>query len=137
MSSTYTAGKAKHLILKGELLSGSEVTGSLNLRGTQITALPDNLTVHCSLDLSGCEQIKCPSPWWTEFSETTKRRCIAVSDYALIQTETGKFIAGCRGPWTKQRALKHWGDRPDARAKTFVAAINAASEHATDIKEQG
>jgi hypothetical protein len=65
--------------------------------------------------------------WWKQGGEETARRCIAVSDYALIQTETGQYTAGCRGPWSQSEALEHWGaaNRKDARAKAFVAAIKA------------
>ena len=51
----YTPDKAKRLILSGKATSPMEVTGSLYLRGTQITTLPDNLTVGGWLDLSGTQ----------------------------------------------------------------------------------
>ena len=49
----YAPDKAKRLIVSGKATSPMEVTGSLVLSGTQITTLPDNLTVTGSLDLSG------------------------------------------------------------------------------------
>ena len=106
----YTAARAKRMILdKKEFPADAEVTGDLYLSGC---------------DLSGVTN------WFTLNGEATRRRCIAVSDYALIQTDTGQYSAGCRGPWTKAQALEHWGrsGRKDARAKAFVAAIEAHHE---------
>ena len=124
------------------------VTGSLDLSGTQITALPDNLTVTGSLYLRGCDlsgvtlpatitgsldlsgaKNPNPSQWWTENGEVTRRRCLAIcpdNGYALTQTDTDRFSAGCRKNLTRAQALKHWS-RTDARAVLFAAAINAHS----------
>ncbi len=143
----YTPEKAERLILSGKAtgpinvtgslyLSGTQITalpdnltvgGSLYLSGTQITALPDNLTVGGSLDLRGLTSLSVPTPWWREKGETTRRRCISIdpSDgYALAQTDTDRFFAGCRKNLTRAHALKHWG-RTDARAVLFTAAIKA------------
>ena len=38
--------------------------------------------------------------------------------------EKDLFVAGCRGPFTRAKALKHW-DRDDERAKIFTKAIEA------------
>ena len=48
-----TAGKAKQLIIAGKAPEGMTIGGSLDLRGTGITALPEGLTVGGWLDLSG------------------------------------------------------------------------------------
>ena len=47
-----TAGKAKQLIIAGKAPEGMTIGGSLDLRGTGITALPEGLTVGGWLDLS-------------------------------------------------------------------------------------
>ena len=46
----YFGDEAEKLILQGKEVT--EVIGDLYLSGTQITALPDNLTVHGTLDLT-------------------------------------------------------------------------------------
>ena len=38
--------------------------------------------------------------------------------------EKDLFLAGCQGPFTRAKALKHW-DRVDERAKLFTKAIEA------------
>ena len=97
--------------------------------GTQITALPDNLTVGGWLDLRGMSKLQTPTPWYSENCEATKRRCIASDpQYALIEFDTGKFVAGCRGPWTREQCLAHWGKRSDARAVLFTAALERLAE---------
>ncbi len=104
---TYTAKKAERLIRSKKAEGEYHVTGSLDLRGCRN---PD------------------PSQWWTENGEATRRRCIAVcpdDDYALVQTDTDHFSAGCRNNLTRERALAHW-NRSDARAKLFTAAIKGA-----------
>ena len=46
-------------------------------------------------------------------------------EYVLLHdTEKDLFVAGCRGPFTRAKALKHW-DRDDERAKIFTKAIEA------------
>lgn len=45
------------------------------------------------------------------------------TEYDLFRTEAGLYAAGCRGPWTADEALQHWGKRQDARAVLFTAAI--------------
>ena len=105
---TYTPARAKRLILDGKAKEPMLVTGSLDLRGTQITALP--------------------TPWWTGRGEATRRRCLAVCQaegYALVQSDTDRFSAGCRNNLTRAQALAHW-NRTDARAKLFTAAIEGA-----------
>ena len=174
MTTTYTAARATRLFLDGKLPADAEVTGDLDLRGTSITALPDNLTVGGGLYLSGTSitalpdnltvggglylrgtsitalpdnltvgggldlsgtSITVPTAWISKPGEATRHRAIAVDpEYTLMQTDTGQYTAGCRGPWTKAQALEHWGrsGRTDARAKAFVAAIEAhhVVEHA-------
>lgn len=44
-------------------------------------------------------------------------------EYTLWVTQVGLYLAGCRGPWTADKALEHWGSRGDARAVLFIAAI--------------
>ena len=104
------------------------VGGWIDLSGTQITALPDNLTVGGSLDLRGTQITALPTPWWTGRGEATRRRCLAVCQaegYALVQSDTDRFSAGCRNNLTRAQALAHW-NRTDARAKLFTAAIEGA-----------
>jgi len=185
-SKTYTAARARHLILNRELPADAEVTGDLDLSGCDLSGVTLPTTIGGGLDLRGCDLSGVTLPttiggwldlrgcdlsgvtlpttiggglylsgcdlsgvtlpttiggwldlrgcdlsgvtnWFTINGEATRRRCIAVSDYALIQTETGQYSAGCRGPWTKKQALEHWDRtcRKDARAKAFVAAIEA------------
>jgi len=118
------------LYLRGCDLSGvtlpTTVSGSLDLRGCDLSGVTLPTTVGGWLDLRGCD-LSGVTSWWKQGGEETARRCIAVSDYALIQTETGQYTAGCRGPWSQSEALAHWGaaHRKDARAKAFVAAIKA------------
>src|SRR3546814_630111 len=118
------------LDLRGCDLTGitlpQSIGGSLDLRGCDLTGITLPQSIGGWLYLSGCD-LTGITHWWTENGEATRRRCIAVSDYALIQTDTGQYIAGCRGPWSKEQALAHWGkpSRTDKRAKAFVAAIEA------------
>ena len=144
---TYTAEKALRLI-KAKKVSGEyHVTGSLYLRGCDLSGVTLPTTVGGSLDLRGCDLsgvtlpttvggwldlsgCKNPNPalWWAENGEATRRHCIAVcpkDGYALIQTDTDKFTAGCAKGLTRANALKRW-DRADARAKLFTVAIEAA-----------
>jgi hypothetical protein len=103
---TYTAAKSERLIRAKSVSGEYHVTGSLNLSGAKN---PD------------------PTQWWSENGETTKRRCIAISDYALIQTDTDRFFAGCRKNLTHEQALAHWGaPRRDKRAVAFRKAIKEA-----------
>ena len=44
--------------------------------------------------------------------------------YALVQTDTDKFSAGCAKNLTREQALARW-NRTDKRAVLFTAAINA------------
>lgn len=125
---TYTPARAKRLILDGKAKEPMHVTGSLDLSNTQITALPDNLTVGGSLDLTDTPITALPTPWWTERGEATRCRCLAIcptDGYALVQSDTDRFSAGCRNNLTRAQALKHW-NRSDARARLFTAAIEGA-----------
>jgi hypothetical protein len=121
------------LDLRGCDLSGvtlpTTIGGWLDLRGCDLSGVTLPTTIGGGLDLRGCD-LSGVTNWFTLNGEATRRRCIAVSDYALIQTDTGQYSAGCRGPWTKAQALEHWGrsSRKDARAKMFVAAIEAHHE---------
>ena len=123
---TYTAAEAERLICskaEGEY----HVTGSLDLRGCDLSGVTLPASVGGSLDLRGCRNPD-PSQWWTEHGEATRRRCIAVcpiDGYALVQTDTDLFSAGCRNNLTREQALAHW-NRSDARAKLFTAAIEAS-----------
>ena len=53
-------------------------------------------------------------------------RVLAVHEYAL-HIKDGEYRAGCRGPWTAQKALRHWNTWHHAptRAEKFRAAIAA------------
>jgi hypothetical protein len=109
------------------LPEGLTVGEWLHLGGTQITALPEGLTVGGSLDLRGLNSLSVPTPWYAENGEATRRRFLAIcpdAGYALIQTDTDRFSAGCRKNLTRAQALKHWS-RTDDRAVLFTAAINA------------
>ena len=53
-----------------------------------------------------------------------KGRLLAVSKYGLWLSHDGYYFAGCRGPISREAAIKHW-DRADERAKAFTAAIEA------------
>ena len=144
---TYTAQKAERLIRRKKAEGEYHVTGSLDLRGCDLSGVTLPTSVGGWLDLSGCDlsgvtlptsvggwldlsgcRNPDPSQWWTECGETTRRRCIAVcpkGGYALIQTDTDLFSADCQRNLTRERALAHWS-RSDARAKLFTAAIEAS-----------
>lgn len=53
-------------------------------------------------------------------------KVLAVHEYAL-HVKDGEYRAGCRGPWTAQKALRHWntGHHTPTRAEKFRAAIAA------------
>jgi hypothetical protein len=54
-------------------------------------------------------------------------RAIAQSDgYILWRDRRDCYWAGCRGPYTREQALRHW-DRDDERARVFREAILARS----------
>src|SRR3990167_5762022 len=57
-------------------------------------------------------------------------RVIAMSTWGLVLLNNRMFCAGCRGPWTREQALAHWGKRTDERAKLFTAAIRELGEDA-------
>src|SRR3990167_4046613 len=57
-------------------------------------------------------------------------RVIAMSTWGLVALNDGRLSAGCRGPWTRAKALAHWGKRPDKRAQLFAAAIRKLGEDA-------
>ena len=128
---TLPASVTGSLDLRGCDLSGAtlpaSVTGSLDLSGCDLSGVTLPTSVGGSLDLRGCRNPD-PSQWWTERGEATRRRCIAVcpyDGYALVQTDTDHFSAGCRKNLTREQALAHW-NRRDARAKLFTAAIEGA-----------
>ena len=51
---------------------------------------------------------------------------IAHETWSLIRLHsTGLYVAGCRGPWTRDQALAHWIGRSDERAVLFTAALMA------------
>ena len=124
---TYAAAKAWRLIREKKAQGEYHVTGSLYLSGCDLSGVTLPASVGGSIYLSGCRNPD-PSQWWTERGEATRRRCIAVCpdyDYALVQTDTDHFSAGCRNNLTRAQALKHW-NRTDERAKLFTAAIEEA-----------
>jgi hypothetical protein len=111
--------------LKGITLPTS-VGGSLDLSGCDLKGITLPTSVTGSLDLRGARNVSADM-WWSENAQATLRHCIAIcptDGYALIQTDTDRFTAGCWTDLTRKQALKHW-DRPDARAKMFTAAIKA------------
>ena len=128
---TLPASVGGWLYLRGCDLSGvtlpASVGGSLDLNGCNLSGVTLPASVGGSLDLRGCRNPD-PSQWWTENGEAPRRRCIAVcpdDGYALVQTDTDLFSAGCRNNLTREQALAHW-NRSDARAKLFTAAIKGA-----------
>ena len=124
---TYTSREAERLIRSKKAEGEYHVTGSLYLSGCDLSGVTLPASVTGWLDLSGCRNPD-PSQWWTERGEATRRRCIAVcpdDGYALVQTDTDLFSAGCRNNLTRALALAHW-NRRDARAKLFTAAIKGA-----------
>jgi len=119
------------LDLSGCDLSGvtlpTSVGGWLDLSGCDLSGVTMPTSVTGALFLNGCRNPD-PSQWWTERGEAARRRCIAVcpdDGYALVQTDTDHFSAGCRKNLTREQALAHW-NRSDARAKLFTAAIKGA-----------
>lgn len=126
----YTADKAERLIRAKKVEGEYHVTGSLDLSGCDLTGVTLPASVGGSLDLRGAQNPD-SSQWWREFGEATERRCIAISDYALIQIgrTDPRFTAGCRKNLTVEQALAHWGEhRTDARAKAFRKAISAIAK---------
>lgn len=124
---TYTAAHAERLIREKKVTGEYHVTGSLDLRGCDLSGVTLPSTVSGSLYLRGAKNPD-PSQWWHKNGETRRTRCIAIcpdEGYALVQTDTDRFSAGCRENLTREQALKHW-DRSDARAKLFTAAIKGA-----------
>jgi len=128
---TLPASVGGSLYLSGCDLSGvtlpASVGGSLYLRGCDLSGVTLPASVGGSLYLRGAKNPD-PTQWWQENGEATRRRCIAVcprDGYALVQTDTDRFSAGCRSGLTRKQALAHWS-RKDARAKLFTAAILAA-----------
>ena len=123
---SYTSAKAQRLIRAKSISGEYHVSGSLDLSGCDLSGVTLPTTVSGSLYLSGCKNPD-PSQWWTECGEVTKRRCIAVcqnNGYALIQTDTDHFSAGCAEGLTRKQALTRWA-RTDKRAVLFTAAILA------------
>ena len=124
---TYTAAEAERLICSKKAEGEYHVTGLLYLSGCDLSGVTMPASVGGSLDLRGCRNPD-PSQWWTERGEATRRRRIAVcpdKGYALVQTDTDLFSAGCRKNLTREQALAHW-NRIDVRAKLFTAAIEGA-----------
>ena len=145
---TYTAEKAERLIREKKVTGEYHVTGWLYLNGCNLSGVTLPASVGGWLDLSGCDlsgvtlptsvggsldlsgaKNPDPSQWWRERVEAMRRRCIAVcanEGYALVQTDTDRFSAGCRKNLTREQALAHW-NRSDARAVAFTAAIEASA----------
>ena len=118
------------LVLRGCDLSGitlpTTVGGSLALSGCDLKGTTLPTTIGGSLDLIGAKNPD-PSQWWREQGEVTRRHCIAIcpdAGYALVQTDTDRFFAGCAKNLTRADAMARW-NRTDARAMLFAAAINA------------
>ena len=57
-----------------------------------------------------------------------KGKVIAIWQFALHEKD-GMYTAGCRGPWTKEQALAHWGEghHEPGRAAAFRDAIKKQS----------
>ena len=116
--------------LKGVTLP-TTISGWLYLRGCDLKGVTLPTTISGWLDLRGCKNTH-RGQWWQENGEEARRHCIAVcpkDGFALIQTDTDHFFAGCRNNMTRKQALRHW-NRDDARAKQFSAAILAATGEA-------
>ena len=56
-------------------------------------------------------------------------KILAIWEYALHMDADGLYAAGCRGPWTRAEAMKHWGagHHAPSRAVAFREAIEASS----------
>ena len=118
-----------YLYLRGSAVTALpprlSVAGSIFMDQTAITALPDDLVVGGRLHLDQT-RMRFPTGWYRETPGGKRWRALAsAGGYTLLQSETGQIIAGCRGPWTREEALAHWGDpaRTDDRARRFVAAL--------------
>ena len=118
------------LNLSGCDLSGvtlpTAIGGWLNLGGCDLSGVTLPTTISGSLYLSGVKNHD-PAQWWCENGDATQHRCIAVcpkDGYALVQTDTDHFSAGCARNLTRDEALARW-KRRDKRAKLFTAAILA------------
>ena len=123
---TYTGEKAERLIRTKSVQGEYHVTGSLYLRGCDLSGVTLPTTIGGSLYLRGAKNPD-PSQWWREKGEATRRHCIAIcpdDGYAFVQTDTDRFFAGCAKNLTRADAMARW-NRTDARAMLFAAAINA------------
>ena len=142
---TYTAEHAERLIKSKSITGDYHVSGNLYLRGCDLSGVTLPSSIGGWLDLSGCDlsgvtlpssiggwlylrgikPIAAPSNWYSQKGEATKRRVIASDgEYALIQLDSGGFVAGCRNFQSAAAALSHW-KRTDKRAVIFTAAIKA------------
>ena len=95
----------------------AEVTGALDVwaEGAQFPKLVKTGTLYV----------------WAEGAQFPELgRVIAMSTCGLVLLNNGILSAGCRGPWTREQALAHWGKRTDERAKLFTAAIRKLGEYA-------
>ena len=115
----------------------AEVTGELYVlaEGAQFPALAE-VTGALSVEAEGAQfpklaQVTGALYVQAEGAQFPKLgRVIAMSTWGLVLLNNGMFCAGCRGPWTREQALEHWGQRTDERAKLFTAAIKQLGEDA-------
>ena len=121
---TYTPAEALRMIEAKTARGEYRVDGWLDLTGCDLSGVALPATVGGWLHLSGCKNPD-PTQWWSD-KTGTRWRCIAVSYYALCQTEDGRLFAGCAEGLTREEALDRW-DRADERDVLFTAAIK---EHA-------
>jgi hypothetical protein len=96
--------------------------GDLTITTANAKACEDITEVTGSLDISAG---KFDAPQ-LETLHANKGRLLAISQYGLWVSHDGYYFAGCRGPLSREAALKYW-DRTDERAKVFTAAIKAVS----------
>jgi hypothetical protein len=103
---------------------GLQVQGSLDLRGTDITALPDGLSVGGSLDLSDCPNIK------NVFRAGKDRR--GYEFFGVRLANGWRVISGCRN-FSPAEAREHWANNREclALAERVIAAETAALKAAS------
>ena len=113
----------------------AQVTGALSVqaKGARFSALVK--TGWLSVEASGAQFPKLvEAGWLCVLAEGAQfpalGRVIAMSTWGLVLLNDGMLSAGCRGPWTREQALAHWGKRTDKRAKLFTAAIHKLGEDA-------
>ncbi len=123
-------------IAEFEAAHGLTVGGTLDLSGTGITALPDDLTVSGSLDLSGTGITALPDGLTVggtlDLSGTGIKpigKDARGYEFFAVRLSTGpRVIAGCRN-FSPAEARAHWPEGSECRAlaEKCIAALEAES----------